>query len=99
MTVDVSQFTPLIAQTPAVNEGTHYDNARRIESSFGRDRALSDAVRQTIRQDSVSLQLSEQATRIPAPSATPTTNTSAAPQVSPVSSNSSGSAGLVDISG
>lgn len=97
MTVDVSQFTPLIAQTPAVNEGVHYDNARRIEASFGRDRALSDVARQTVRRDSVSLQLSEQATRIPAPSTGP--NTSAAPQVSPVTSNTSGTAGIVDISG
>jgi len=93
MTVDVSQFTPLIAQTPAVNEGAHYDNARRIEASVGRDRALSDVARQTVRRDSVSLQLTEQAAQL-APAATP--NTSAAPQVSPVSTNT---AGLVDISG
>ncbi|MEM6490513.1 MAG: hypothetical protein AAF684_01205 [Pseudomonadota bacterium] len=93
MTVDVSQFTPLIAQTPAVNEGVHYDNARRIEASFGQERALRDVTRDTVRRDSVSLQLSEQATRIPAPSSP---NTSAAPAASPVTTNS---AGLVDITG
>ena len=94
MTVDVSQFTPLIAQTPAVNEGVHYDNARRLEGSFGRDRAFRDVTRQTVRNESVSLQLSEQATQIPAAPTAP--STSSAPSVSPATTNTPGA---VDISG
>ena len=61
MTVDVSELTGLISSTPAINEPTHFDNARRIVTSFGEDRQLRETYRSTVREADVSREVTQTA--------------------------------------